>query len=108
MVAAPAVVGDLSAETQDRFATDSLLAITARTLRDVAQMRERADTAGKRLITFTLEADVGFARPADIERFATRLGEALAELVAEFDSPQAPRRYRIVAGGHPSTPNESE
>ncbi|WP_117210955.1 ArsR/SmtB family transcription factor [Allorhizocola rhizosphaerae] len=108
VVVAPAVVGDLAAETQDRFAADALLAVSARMLRDVAAMRERAGAANKRLITFTLEADVGFERPADIERFATRLGEALAELAAEFDSPAARRRYRIVAGGHPTMPSESE
>jgi DNA-binding transcriptional ArsR family regulator len=101
VVVAPAVVGELADAAQDRFAVESLLASAARTFEDVAPMREEAAAAGTRLITFTVEADVGFRRPADIERFAGRLAAEVAALVAEFDAPGAARRYRIAVGGHP-------
>jgi DNA-binding transcriptional ArsR family regulator len=106
VVMEPGVVGDLATVTQDRFAVDMLLASAARMLGDVAAMRERADAAGKRLVTFTIEADVGFERPADIERFASELAERVAELAAEFDTPEARRRYRVVIGGHPAGRSE--
>jgi DNA-binding transcriptional ArsR family regulator len=102
VVVDPEIVGDLSTATQDRFAVDTLLAASARTLRDLAAMREAAATAGKRLATFTIEAEVGFARPADIQRFADALAERVAELAARFAAPGVRRRYRVVIGGLPS------
>ncbi len=101
VVVAPDVIGDLGAATQDRFAADMLLAVAARTVGDVARMRERADAQGRRLVTFAIEADVGFERPADIERFADALADQVAELAARFDTGEARHRYRIIVGGHP-------
>jgi DNA-binding transcriptional ArsR family regulator len=89
------------AERQDRFAADALLALSARALGDVAEMRERASAQGRRLVTFAIEADVGFERPADIERFADALADRIAELAAEFDSDRSRRRFRLIVGGYP-------
>jgi DNA-binding transcriptional ArsR family regulator len=89
------------AETQDRFAADALLALAARALGDVADMRERASAEGRRLVTFAIEADVGFERPTDIERFADALADRIAELAAEFDSARSHRRFRLIVGGYP-------
>lgn len=104
VIVAPAVIGDLAPAERDRFAADTLLAATARTFDDVARMREGAATAGRRLVTFTIEADIGFARPVDIARFAEQLAVRVAELAAEFDSPKARRRYHVLVGGHPTRP----
>lgn len=103
----PHVTGDLAAVTQDRFAVDALIAMAARTVSDVAAMRERAHARRRRLATFAIEADVGFAEPVDIERFAGELAECIARLAAKYDTGQTRRRYRVVAGGHPAT-NPSE
>lgn len=108
VIVAPSLIGELDATEQDRFAVDTLLAAAARTFDDVARMRENADKAGKRLVTFTIEAEVGFAEPADIARFAERLADQVAELAAEFDSPAAPRRYQLIVGGHPSRPSQDD
>jgi hypothetical protein len=102
VIVAPAVVGDLDPADQDRFAVDALLSATARAFNDVARMRDGAQRAGKRLVTFTVEADIGFARPADIERFANELADRVAELAARFDTPGAQRRYHLLVGGHPA------
>jgi DNA-binding transcriptional ArsR family regulator len=107
VVVAPRVIGATRPEDQDRFAVDTLLDATARTFTDVARMRSRARSAGKRLVTFTVEADVGFTRPADIERFASRLADQVAALVAEFDAP-AGRRYHVAFTGHPAAPEPAE
>lgn len=108
VVVPPAVVGELPRDAQDRFAVDTLLATTARTLTDVAEMRERAASAGKRLVTFTIEADVRFAEPRDIQRFAAELAERVATLAAEYDTPQARRRYRLVVAAHPAPPRNQD
>lgn len=108
VVVDPDVIGDLGTITQDRFAADMLLALAARTVSDVARMRERADVQGRRLITFAIEADVGFEQPADIERFADQLAEQVAVLVARFDTGAAQRRYRVIVGGHPLPKREEQ
>jgi DNA-binding transcriptional ArsR family regulator len=107
VVVAPTVIGESATGDQDRFAVDTLLAVTARTFGDVAEMRERAQAAGKRLVTFTIDAEIGFAQPADIQRFADRLAERLADLAAEFDTPGSGRRYRVIIGGHPARAADS-
>ncbi|MFI7128908.1 ArsR/SmtB family transcription factor [Nonomuraea sp. NPDC050153] len=108
VVVAPEVVGSPSPAEQDRFAADTLLAVTARAFGDVAEMRERAVQEDKRLVTFTIETDVGFAEPADISRFATDLAARVADLVASYDSPQTARRYRLIIGGHPTPASDQE
>lgn len=102
VIVRPEVAGDLATTDQDRFAVDTLLALATRTVDEVATMRERAAAAGTRLVTFTIEANVGFARPADIERFAAELGERVAELAATYDAPNAGRKYQLMIAGHPA------
>jgi hypothetical protein len=85
---------------QDRFAADTLLAGGARLVRDVAAARTAAAERGQRLLTFAIEAEVGFSRPSDLERFADALADRIAELAAEFGPGQ--RRYRVLVGGHPA------
>ena len=102
VVVAPAIVGELPARGQDRFAVDTLLSTAARTFTEVAEMRDQAATVDRRLVTFTIEAEVGFNQPAEIEQFASQLAERVAELPASYDSPDSRRRYRVVIGGYPS------
>lgn len=99
VVVEPSVVGELPAD-QDRFAADTLLAGGARLVRDVAAAREAATARGQRLLTFAVEAEVGFARPSDLERFADALADKVAELAAEFGPGE--RTYRVLIGGHPA------
>jgi DNA-binding transcriptional ArsR family regulator len=109
VVVDPDAIGDLDtvARTQDRFAADTLLALAARTVSNVAGMRGRAEAQGRRLVTFAVEADVGFERPEDIERFADALAKRVAVLAAEFGT-EGGRRYRVVAGGHPAPRTREE
>lgn len=71
---------------------DRLVEAAVTTVREVAGMRG----PGLRLLTFTVEAEVRLAAPADLQAFA----EALAELVERFDNP-AGRPYRVIGAGHP-------
>jgi DNA-binding transcriptional ArsR family regulator len=106
----PAILGPAAphaVEAQDRHAAEHLVSTAVGMVRDVARMRAAAEAEGKRLLTFTVETEVGFARPADLERFTDRLAEAVADLVREFDAPDGGRRYRIVAGGHPSAHDQA-
>jgi hypothetical protein len=95
----PSVLGEHPTERQDRFAAAYLMTTAADMVRDVARQQGEADRQGARLLTFTLETEVGFAEPEDLERFTDALAECLATTAARFDAPG--RRYRVVVGGHP-------
>ena len=88
---------------RDRFAAEHLVSTAARTVRDVSRMRQAASDRGTRLLTFTVEAEVRFAQPADVHRFADALATAIAAAAAEVAPPDGDGRpYRIVVGAHPA------
>ena len=89
-------------DKQDRFAAGHLVRTAAGIVRDVSRMREAAADEGSRLLTFTVEADVAFARPADIEAFAERLSDSLAIIAADFAPAGEGRSYRVTVTGHPA------
>ena len=103
---APSVLGPLEARPArraDRFSSDHLAAVAGRTLSEVAELRARADAAGKRLATLSLETGVRFATPKDQAEFADRLANAVAALVAEYHDESADGRwFRVTVGAHPA------
>ena len=76
--------------------------IEARIVHEVGRMRGEAEREGSRLLTFTVEADLGFASPAELDAFATLLTEAVAELARAYPAEGRRRRYRLTAAGHPA------
>ena len=91
-----AVVGDVPAE-QDRFAADALLAGGARLVRDVAAARRAADERGQRLLTFAIEAEVGFdapVRPRALRRRPRRPDRRARRRVRSRPSPLPMSRRR--------------
>lgn len=108
-VISPAALGGLDADpaaVRDRFSADYLVAVAARAVRDVGSLRSRAEAAGRRLATITLEAEVRFASAAARAAFAEGLSAALARLVAEHHDEKAPggRAFRFVVAGYPGGP----
>ncbi len=89
-------------DAQDRFASDHLVRTAAEVVREVARMRTAADEAGKRLLTLTLEADLGFASPDDFDRFTAALTDAVADLARCFPPRRGARRFRLLAAAHPA------
>lgn len=92
----PGVIG-----TQDDLAAGHLVNTAASLARDVTRMQEAAERRGERLLTFTVEAEVGFETPEELDRFTA----AIARTIAAFDGPG--RRYRVVLGGHPAPKEEA-
>jgi len=106
-VISPAALGGVAADAgavKDRFSAAYLLAVTAGTLRDVAELDERAQKAGKRLATLTLETEVRFASAEARAAFADELAGAVARLSSQYHDAQAPagRAFRFVVAGHPA------
>jgi DNA-binding transcriptional ArsR family regulator len=101
LVVDPAVMGRPFTAIQDQYAAEHLVEVAAGTVRDVARMQSKADAGGKRLLTFTVEAEVRFAEPGDVHRFTDALTVAIQRTVEEFDT-EGGRPYRLIAGGHPA------
>ncbi|MEW9837978.1 ArsR/SmtB family transcription factor [Mesorhizobium marinum] len=89
-------------EKQDRYASGHLIEAAARMVRDVSRMESAAAEEGSRLLTFTIETEIAFARPADIERYAADLADALHALASKYGRGKAGKRYSVVVGGHPA------
>jgi DNA-binding transcriptional ArsR family regulator len=104
-------LGETASEARDRFSSAYLVATAARIVRDVAVLRERANSVGKELPTLTLEADVRFKSAGDRNAFSDELSRAVAGLVSKYDDPEAKhgRAYRFVLSAHPAvTKSEQE
>jgi DNA-binding transcriptional ArsR family regulator len=91
----------VSRVAQDKFSAEHLIDTAADVVRDVTRMRAQAEKQGARLLTFTMQTDISFAEPGDLERFTTAVAEFVTREAAKFHTPGG-RRYRVVIGGHPS------
>lgn len=112
LVVDPGVLGDPAGGTvtetaADRYAAEHLVRTAGAVVRDVGRMAVRADAGGKRLLTFTIETDVRFAVPGDVHDFTSALAQAVADVVAAFDTPGG-RPYRLLAAGHPAPRTNEE
>ena len=104
---APSVLGDLEARPEhsaDRFSSAYLAAICARTVSEVAELRERAAEVRKKVPTFSLETAVRFSSPGKQAAFAEELANTVAGLVVRYHDNDAEggRWFRVTAGAHPA------
>jgi DNA-binding transcriptional ArsR family regulator len=103
----PATLGDLAADprhVRDRASSAYLVAVAARTLREVASLRQRAGARAQRVPTLSLESDVRFASAESQRDFAQELTEAVAGLVAKYHDEEAAggRWFRVTASAYPT------
>lgn len=103
----PGALGGLAAdpeELRDRFSSAYLAAVAARTLEEVARLREGADAEGKMLATLAAETEVRFASPHDQAAFAEELVGCLTRLAAEHgcDEGEDGRAFRFTVTGLPT------
>jgi DNA-binding transcriptional ArsR family regulator len=89
-------------EAQDRYSAQHLTQAAGAVVREVTRMRNAADAAGQRLLTFTIEADLGFEHPRDFEDFSAALAQSIAQLAAQYAPAEQRRRYRLMVGAHPA------
>jgi DNA-binding transcriptional ArsR family regulator len=73
------------------FASAHLIAAASAVASEVAELRARADAAGKRLVTTTLQSEIRFPTPDDYRAFVEGLTAAVARLVARHAAPDDPR-----------------
>ena len=111
LLISPAALGELAADPariEDRGSSAYLVATAARTIREVAELREGADRAGKKLATLTLEAEIRFATPTAQQQFAEELTHEFARLAARYHDEHAAegRRFRCLGTVYPAPREE--
>ena len=105
-VISPAALGAVAPDpgrAPDRLSARWLIAVAARTVREVGELLAGATKAGKRLATFAIDGEVRFASAADRAAFADELAHAVTTLVGKYHDESAPagRRHRVVVAIHP-------
>ena len=106
-VISPAALGAVEPDpgrAPDRVSAAWLLAVASRLVRDVGDLISGAARAGQRVATFALDGEVRFASAADRAAFAEELAGAVADLMATYHDPGAPRGrdHRLVVALHPA------
>jgi len=105
-VVSPSALGPVAADPNremDRLSASYLVALGARVVREVGDLVRRADEAGKRLATLSVDTEVRFRSAADRAAFTAELTEAVTKLVAKYHDESAPggRAHRLVVVAHP-------
>jgi DNA-binding transcriptional ArsR family regulator len=105
-VISPAALGRLGAAPEaipDRFSSAYQIALASRIVRELAALQTGARSAGKRLPTLALDADVRFASVEVRHRFAEELTELVASLVRKYhdERSSAGRTFRVYLGVYP-------
>jgi DNA-binding transcriptional ArsR family regulator len=110
-VISPAALGAAAPDPSrapDRLSARWLIAVAARTVREVGELLAGATKAGKKLATFAIDGEVRFASAADRAAFAEELAGAVTALVGKYHDENAPggRPHRIVVAVHPHIAGE--
>lgn len=108
-VVSPAALGEDGARPDrvaDRLSARYLIALAGRVVREVGDLARRADAAGKRLPTFSLDTEVRFRSARDRAAFADELTAAVVELAARYHH-DGGRPHRLVVAAHPKPADES-
>src|SRR5499433_537306 len=106
-VLAPRLLGALGLtadEVRDRFSSTYLLAAASKVIEEVSALRPKAEAAGKKLPTLTLQTEVRFASARSQNEFLEELLATFSDLVARHHRPDATggRTFRLSLLGHPA------
>jgi DNA-binding transcriptional ArsR family regulator len=86
--------------TSDRLSARYLVALAGRLVREVADLASRADAAGKRLPTMTIDTEISFRSAEDRAAFADELTDAVLDLASRYHHDDG-RPHRLVVAAHP-------
>jgi len=103
-IVSPTALGESGADPRrasDRLSAGHLIALAGRIVHEVGEQATKAELAGVRLPTMTIDAEIGFRSADDRAAFADELTEAILRLVAKYHD-DAGRPHRLVVASHPS------
>lgn len=98
--------GSPAAAGADKASASYLLMLATRLQKELSESWRKADADAAPLPLFSLDAEFGFATPADRARFANALTDAVTRVVAEHTitaDRACDGRYRLVLGCYPRT-----
>ena len=109
-VISPIALGPVQPDPErapDQLSARWLLAVAARTVRDVGALVTGAAKAQKRVATFGIDANVRFASAADRAAFAEELTGAVGELISRYhdEAAEGGRDHRVIVAIHPHVPD---
>jgi DNA-binding transcriptional ArsR family regulator len=102
-VVSPAALGEAVVDpdqASDHFSARYLVALAGRLVREVGSLSRRADVAGKRLPTMSIDTEIRFRTAEDRAAFADDLTAAVLELAARYHHDDG-RPHRLVVAAHP-------
>jgi DNA-binding transcriptional ArsR family regulator len=103
----PGLLGPLAADPEridDRQSSAYLIAVAARAIRELAELRGRADAAGRGVPTISVVSEVRFTSSADRNAFAEELANVVEQLVREYSTPsEVGRLFKLFVGGYPAS-----
>lgn len=105
-VVSPGALGPVGADPErakDRLAASYLIALAARSVRELADLIRRARQADKHLATLSVDTVIRFRTSEERAAFTGELTEAINGLVAKYHDETAPggRPHRLVLLAHP-------
>ncbi|NVN51220.1 helix-turn-helix domain-containing protein [Mycolicibacterium hippocampi] len=105
-VVSPAALGPVAVDPDraaDRLSASYLIAVAARTVREVGDLWRTARTKHKRLATLSIDTAVTFGSAADRAAFTDELAGAVTALVARYHDETNPRgrSHRVVLAAYP-------
>jgi DNA-binding transcriptional ArsR family regulator len=106
-VVSPAALGPVAADperSRDRLSASYLIALAARTVREVGELWSRARREDKRLATLSIDTVIRFRSPADRAAFTHELANTVTALAARYHDESAPgaRPHRLVVASYPA------
>jgi DNA-binding transcriptional ArsR family regulator len=106
-VVSPAALGAIGADparTRDRLSASYLIAVAARTLREVGALWRKARQTEKRLATLSLDVTIAFRSPGERAAFTRELTSAIATLAARYHDEHCEdaRPHRLVIASYPA------
>ena len=102
-VVSPAALGEAAVDpdqASDHFSARYLVALAGRVVREVGSLAFRAEAAGKRLPTMSIDTEIRFRTAEDRAAFADDLTAAVLELAARYHHDDG-RPHRLVVAAHP-------
>lgn len=102
LIVDPGVVQDGVTDPEhvaDRLSAAYLLAVGARTVSEIGAITAAVDP-GTRLPTLTIDAEIGFASPADRAEFAAELQAAVVALASRYHHDDG-RAHRLIVSSYP-------
>ena len=108
-VVSPAAITEGGARPEqvgDRLSAGYLVALAGRMVREVGGLARKAEAAGRRLPTFTIDTEIRFRSAEDRAAFADDLTAAVLELTSRYHH-DGGRPHRLVVASHPTPTDES-